>query len=188
MRRIVPYLFFSLDGVTQDPDRWVFDFDTELAAHLKILIASQDAVLLGRVTYQEWASYWPTSTNEPFASFINRTPKYLASTALTEVSWQNTTLVKGSPAGLIARLRGQPGQNFGVHGSSRLVRSLLHDGLIDELRLAVPPVIADTGERLFDGHDQMRRMRLAQAQQTSTGVMLLDYHPLPAQRVPGRTS
>jgi dihydrofolate reductase len=109
MRRAVPYLFFSLDGVTLAPDRWVSDFDAELAAHLKGLIASQDAVLLGRVTYQEGASYWPASANEPFASFINHTPKYVASTTVTQAAWQNTTLVKGSLAGLIARLKAQPG-------------------------------------------------------------------------------
>lgn len=137
----------------------VFDFDAELAAHLKGLIASQDAVLLGRVTYQEWASYWPTSANEPFASFINHTPKCVASTTMTPAAWRNTTLVNGNLAGLIARLKAQPGQSIGIHGSPNLVRSLLRDGLIDELRLAIPPVIAGTGQRLFDSNTQTQPCR-----------------------------
>jgi dihydrofolate reductase len=175
MRRVVSCLFFSLDGITQGPNRRVFDFDAELAPPRNALIASQGAVLLGRVTYQERASYWPASNHEPFASFINSTPKYVASTTLTEVSQQNTTLIKGSPAEQIVQLKAQASQNIGVHSSA-----LLRDGLIDELRPAVPTVIVGTGERLFDCTSQVRRQRLAQAQQTSTGVMLRAYHPLPA--------
>jgi dihydrofolate reductase len=178
MRKVISYLLFSLDGVAQSPDRWVGDFDAELAAHLEALIASQDAVLLGRTTYQEWAAYWPTSSHEPFASFINSTPKYVASTTLTQLTWQNAMLIKGSPADQIARLKSRPGRDIGVHGSPRLVRSLLRDDLIDELRLAVSPVIAGTGQRLFDGHGPVRRMQLAEAQPTSTGAILLTYYPL----------
>jgi dihydrofolate reductase len=175
MRPVVAYLFYSLDGVVTAPDRWVFDFDDEMAAHLGELVGGQDAVLLGRATYEMWAPYWPTATDEPFASFINNVPKYVASTTLTEVTWNNSTLVKGSIADEIARLKQEPGRDIGVHGSPSLVRSLLRDGLLDELRLAVPPVVAGSGERLFDGSGEVRRLRLTRSQRTPTGALLLGY-------------
>src|SRR3954453_20648426 len=106
MRKVVSYLIVSMDGVIEAPDRWIFDhFDTEMAAHLRSLIESQDAVLLGRRTYEDWAAYWPTSDHEPFASFINKTPKYVASTTLPEVTWANSTLIKAGLADTVARLK-----------------------------------------------------------------------------------
>jgi len=96
LRKVVSGLFISLDGVTEAPDRWQFDnFDAQMMASLQAFIAAEDAVLMGRVTYQEWASYWPTSSDEPFASFINNIPKYIVSTTLDRVDWQNSTLLKG---------------------------------------------------------------------------------------------
>lgn len=87
MRKVVSYFVYALDGVVDHPEEWVFDrFDDEMTGHLAALIARQDAVLLGRRTYGFWASYWPTSTHEPFASFINNTPKHVASTTLDEVT------------------------------------------------------------------------------------------------------
>src|SRR5258708_2434963 len=86
--------------------------DEDMGQAMTEQLASQDAVLLGRVTYQEWASYWPTATDEPFATFINSTPKYVFSTTLESVeAWQNSTLVKGDLAQEIARLRQQPRNN-----------------------------------------------------------------------------
>jgi dihydrofolate reductase len=117
---------------------------------------------------------------QPFASFINDTPKYVASTTLTEVTWRNSTLIEHGLADEVTRLKAQPGRNIGVHGSPRLVRSLLRDNLVDELRLAVPPAVAGSGARLFDDHGELRRMRLIEAQQTSSGAMLLVYDPRPA--------
>jgi dihydrofolate reductase len=77
MRKVVTGLFISLDGVTESPDQWQFDhFDDDMMAAMEAYIAEADTVLMGRVTYQEWAPYWPTSTDEPFASFINNAPKY----------------------------------------------------------------------------------------------------------------
>ena len=86
MRKVVAGLFISLDGVTQSPDRWQFDhFDEETTGAMRAQMAAEDAILLGRVTYQEWAAYWPTSTVEPYASHINNTPKYVVSTTLDKV-------------------------------------------------------------------------------------------------------
>lgn len=178
MRKVVSYFVYSLDGVVDNPQDWVFDrFDEEMVGHLKVLIDRQDAVLLGRTTYEGWLPYWPTSTHEPFASFINNTPKYIASTTLNEVTWRNSTLIKGNVADEVARLKGEPGRDIGVHGSAKLVRSLLRYNLLDELKLAVFPAIAGKGERLFEDFDQVQRMQLANVERTGKGVMLLTYQP-----------
>jgi dihydrofolate reductase len=176
MRKVVSYFVHSLDGVVEDPQDWVFDrFDDEMLGHLKALIDRQDTVLLGRTTYEEWLPYWPTSTHEPFASFINSTPKYVASTTLDEVTWQNSTLIKGSVADKVASLKEQPGGDIGVHGSATLVRSLLRDGVLDELKLAVFPVVAGRGRRLFEDIGQVQRLRLADVTPTGKGVLVLTY-------------
>lgn len=181
MRKVVSYFIYSLDGVVDDPQDWVSDrFDEEMLGHLKALIERQDAVLLGRTTYEAWARFWPTSTHEPFASFINNTPKYVASTTLTAVAWRNSTLITGSVAGAVARLKEEPGRDIGVHGSARLVQSLLRDDVLDELKLAVFPVVAHRGQRLFEDLGRTRRMDLVDAERTGKGVMVLTYRPHPA--------
>ena len=178
MRNVVAGLFISLDGVTESPDKWQFDhFDDEMMADMEAQLAAQDAVLLGRVTYQEWAAYWPTSTDEPFASYINNIPKYVVSTTLDRVEWQNSTLIRGNLAEEIARLKQQPGKNIGVAGSSTLVQSLLQGDLLDELKLAVHPVVAGSGKRLFKDGSDLKRLKLIDAKTTSTGVLLLTYQP-----------
>jgi dihydrofolate reductase len=147
MRKVVSGLFISLDGVTESPDKWQFDhFDNDMMAALGAYIAETDTVLLGRVTYQEWASYWPTSTDEPFASYINNTPKYVVSTTLDRAEWKNSTLIKGDLAEEISRLKNEPGKNIGVTGSPTLVQSMLQDGLLDELTLMIHPVVAGSGQ------------------------------------------
>lgn len=179
MRKVVSGLFISLDGVTESPDQWQFDnFDAEMGAALGAHLAEEDTVLLGRVTYQEWAPYWPTSTDEPYASHINNTPKYVFSSTLDKVEWQNSTLVKGPLAAEVARLKQQPGKNIGVAGSPTLVRSLLEADLLDELTLMVHPVVVGRGKRLFRDGSDLKRLKLANAQMTSTGVAMLTYRPL----------
>lgn len=179
MRKVVSGLFISLDGVTEAPDQWQFDhFDAEMMAALQAHITAEDTILLGRVTYQEWAPYWPTATDEPYASHINHTPKFVVSTTLDEVGWgewDNITLIKGSLAQEIARLKNQPGKNIGVSGSPTLVRSLLQNDLLDELTLMIHPVVVGRGKRLFEGRSDLKRFTLVDSRRTSTGVMLLTY-------------
>lgn len=178
MRKIVAALFISLDGVVQSPDQWQFDhFDEDMGVAMQAALAAQDTVLLGRVTYQEWAPYWPTATDEPFATYINRTPKYVASTTLQTVTWQNSTLITGDLAAALARLKQQPGKNIGVAGSPTLVRSLLHAGLLDTLMLMVHPVVVGRGQRLFQDGDALQRLKLVEATTTRTGVLLATYQP-----------
>ena len=94
MRKVTAGLFSSIDGVVQAPNEWQPAFDDEMGAALSRMLKGQDAVLLGRVTFAEWAGYWPTSTDEPFAGWINTTPKYVASTTLDSVDhWSNSGAV-----------------------------------------------------------------------------------------------
>ena len=177
MRKIVSGLFISLDGVTEAPNEWQFDsFDDDLGGAMGTMIATTDTILLGRVTYQEWADYWPTSTDEPFASFINNTPKYVVSTTLETVDWQNSTLIKGDLAAELARLKAQPGQDITVTGSPTLVRSLLAADLLDELTLMIHPVVVGGGKRLFAPSADLTRLQLAHHAITSTSVAILTYH------------
>ncbi len=178
MRKVVSGLFISLDGVTESPDQWQFDhFDEDMMANMGSHIAAEDTILLGRVTYQEWAAYWPTSIDEPYASHINNTPKVVVSTTLDKVEWKNSTLIKGNLAEAITRLRQQPGKNIGVAGSPTLVRSLLHNDLLDELTLMIHPVVVGSGKRLFKDGGDLKRLKLVDSKTTRTGVMILTYQP-----------
>jgi dihydrofolate reductase len=178
MRKVVSGLFISLDGVTEAPNEWQFDsFDQDLGTEMGAMIADTDTILLGRVTYQEWADYWPTSTDEPFASFINNTPKYVVSTTLDSVAWQNSTLLKGNLAEELSRLKAQPGKNITVTGSPTLVQSLLQQDLLDELTLMIHPVVVGKGKRLFPTAGDLKRLQLVSHKMTSSGVAILTYHP-----------
>jgi len=178
MRKVAAGLFISLDGVTESPEKWQFDnFDQDMMREMGVMIAETDAILLGRVTYQEWADYWPTSNDEPFASFINQTPKYVVSTTLNKVDWQNSTLLKGNVTEEITKLKQQPGQTITVTGSPTLVQSLLQSELLDELTLMVHPVVAGQGKRLFKEGSGLKRLKLVGSKTSSTGVMLLTYQP-----------
>ena len=182
MRKVVAGLFISLDGVTESPHKWQFDhFDEDMMAIMGAHIAAEDTILLGRVTYEDWAAYWPTSTDEPYASFINNTPKYVVSTTLGKVEWKNSTLLKGNLAEELAKLKQQPGKNIGVSGSPTLVRSLLQNDLLDELTLMVHPVVVGSGKRLFKDGSDLKRLKLVDSKTTRTGVLIATYQP--AERV-----
>src|SRR5436190_12885519 len=164
MRKVVAGLFMTLDGVVESPGTWQEHFDEDMGEAMMEQLTSQDAVLLGRVTYQEWASYWPTATDEPFASFINSTPKYVFSTTLDSVAeWKNSTLMKGDLAQEIAKLKQLPGKNIGTAGSPTLVRSLLEQGLLDELIILVHPVLAGSGTRHLEDAESRKRLNLLYA-------------------------
>jgi dihydrofolate reductase len=178
MRKIVSGLFMALDGVVEAPNIWQEHFDEDMGEAMMAQLNSQDAVLLGRVTYEEWAPYWPTSTDEPFASYINNTPKYVVSNTLKSVEWSNSTLLKGNLAEELAKLKQQPGKNIGVAGSPGLVHSLLQQDLLDELILLVHPVVAGNGKRLFKDGDALKRMKLVSAKATRTGTVILTYQPV----------
>ena len=180
MRKVTAGLFSSIDGVVEAPNEWQPSFDEEMGAVLSRMLEEQDAVLLGRVTFTEWAGYWPNSTDEPFASWINSTPKYVASSTLDSVDqWSNTTLMKGSVAEFVAELRQQDGGTIGTAGSPSLVRSLIAQGLLDELTLMISPVVAGSGrKRLFPEDTAPTRFELVEGQPTSSGALIATYRPI----------
>jgi len=179
MRKVTASLFSTLDGVVEAPNEWQFAFDDEMGAAMSRVLDELDAVLLGRVTYTEWAAYWPTSTDEPFASWINRTPKYVASSTLDSVDdWPNSALIKGSVADFVAELRQQEGGTIGTAGSPSLVRSLLDQDLLDQLTLLIHPVVAGGGRKRLFAHDAaLTKLELIESQPTSSGVLIATYRP-----------
>lgn len=178
MRKVVSGLFISLDGVVESPDKWSMEyFDNDMMEDMTSQIALQDAVLLGRVSYEEWAGYWPTSTDEPFATFINNVPKYVISSQLHKVEWKNSTLLKGDLVKAVTGLKQQPGKNIGVQASPTLVASLLEHDLLDELRLYVHPVVAHRGRRLFGESGSLKRLKLVESKTSGSGVIALVYQP-----------
>src|SRR5918994_438644 len=141
-------------------------------------MAASDALLLGRATYQEFASYWPyqNSADQPYTDYLNSTPKFVVSTTLEEpLEWQNSTLIKGNVAEEITELKRLPGKDITITGSAALVQSLLADELLDELRLMVHPLVLGGGKRLFqDGGDQ-KALELLDSKTFDTGVLYLTY-------------
>lgn len=181
MRKIVSALFITLNGVVGSPEQWQFDhFDEEMMAAMAAQVAAEDSILLGRTTYEEWLGYWPSVNDQAYATHINSTPKYVASTTLDRVEWGgwgNATLLDGDLANTVGELKRQPGKNIGVAGSPTLVRSLLAHNLLDELTLMVHPVVAGRGKRLFGEGDELKRLRLSGSRITPSGVALLTYQP-----------
>jgi len=174
LRTVVAYELLSLDGVAEAPDRFFDDWDEAMDAQLGRVIAGQDAVILGRRSYDEWAGYWPGSPIEPFAPFINAVPKYVAtSTPLTQ-SWAGCQAIEGSLVDFVRQLKAQPGGDIGVHASLSVARALLAAGLVDELRLVVAPVVIGQGRRLLDG---LPRIALEPITPPSShaGNLLVDY-------------
>ena len=173
MRKVVAGGFLSFDGVAEQPNEFVTEWDDAVDENIGRVIATQDSVLLGRRTYDEWAAFWPTSEIEPFASFINDVDKFVAtSTPLTQ-TWANTTVIEGSVPEFVAQLKQQPGGDIGVHGSIALTQSLLRDGLVDELRLAIAPVLHLRGRKLFD-EGVPSRLTLTRHLASPAGYLLLD--------------
>ena len=120
MRKVVAYEFLSLDGVAEQPDVFVTDFDDVMHENLDRVIATEDSVLLGRRTYDEWAEFWLPSEIEPFAGFINSVEKFVVTATTPEATWNNTTVVNGGLAEFVGKLKNQSGNDIGVHGSIAL--------------------------------------------------------------------
>ena len=180
MRKITAGLFVSLDGVVESPEKWHFQyFDEQMGATVGGLMESSDTMLLGRVTYQEFASYWPQQSSDvPPADHMNSVAKLVASTTLDNVDdWANSTLIQGDVAKELTRLKELPGKDIGITGSATLVRSLLREGVLDELHLLVHPIIVGTGKRLFDDMGDQVALRLAASVTFATGVVHLTYVP-----------
>lgn len=181
MRKVTAGLFYSVDGVVESPFLWQFDsFDDELGAGMTEMIEKTTTVILGRVSYQEWAEYWPAADPaDGFAAFINPVEKFVASTTLTEpLKWQHADLIKGDLHDFVADLKETDGGDIAVCGSISVVRDLLFAGLLDELMLMVHPVVAGSGRHLFESGDPTTRLSLEKSVITSKGNSILNYRRL----------
>jgi dihydrofolate reductase len=133
-----------------------------------------------KVTYQEFASYWPyqNSADQPYTVCLNNIPKFVVSTTLQEpLEWNNSTLIKDNVAEEITKLKRQLGKDIGISGSGTLVRSLLQDDLLDELQLMVHSVVLGSGKRLFEDGGDRKALELVDSKTLSTGVLYLTYQP-----------
>jgi dihydrofolate reductase len=176
VRKLVVSEYLSLDGIAEQPDEFVFvsDFDGASEEDFTRTISTQDTVLLGRRTYDDWAAFWPTSDIEPFASFINPVEKFVFTSTPLERTWTNTTVVHGDLVEFVTALKDLPGNDIGVGGSITLVQSLLEAGLVDELRLVIAPVIHLRGRKLFE-KSVPTRLTLTRHSVSPAGYLMLDY-------------
>jgi dihydrofolate reductase len=177
VRKVVVYELLSLDGVAESPNEFITTWDDMLDAHLAEVIGSQDTVILGRRSYDEWATYWPTSDMEPFRSFINPVQKYVATSTPLDGGWTNAQRIDGDLVEFVRALKDQPGGDIGVHASISVAQALLAGGVVDELSLVVAPTIAGSGRRLLDGLPAIR-LELVRSTTAPTGHLLLNYRTL----------
>ena len=184
--RIVITEFVSLDGVIEAPGGgenfkhagWSFEIKRgDEGDKFKLdETLSSEALLLGRVTYEGFAAAWPSMEGE-FADKFNTMPKYVVSSTLEHPEWNNSTVLKGDVAEEVAKLRQKLDGDIVVHGSARLVQTLLEHGLVDELRLMVYPVLLGSGKRLFGETSDKKPLRLVDSKVVGDGVAILSYEP-----------
>jgi len=184
MGRIVVTEFVSLDGVMQAPGGgeqfkhagWTFKIDRGQEGNKFKLdeTLSSAALLLGRVTYQGFAAAWPSMKNE-FADKFNSMPKYVVSSTLEKATWNNSTVLRGNVVEEVSKLKQKLNGDIVVHGSARLVQTLVEHDLVDELRLMVFPVILGTGKRLFGETSDKKGLRLKTSKTVGDGVAILIY-------------
>jgi class 3 adenylate cyclase/dihydrofolate reductase len=188
IRRIVVSEFMTLDGVMEAPgdeehadgkNRWALRLaDEEMHRYKVAELEEVDALLLGRTTYQIWASFWPSAPrDEGFADRINAIPKFVFSRTLKRVDWKNATLLQGDVAEEVRRLKEGSGGGILVPGSGDLVNTIIDYDLVDEYRVAVFPVLLGSGKRLFRSRAPIRHLRLRESHTFSSGVVMLSYEP-----------
>jgi dihydrofolate reductase len=171
MRKLVESTFVTLDGSIGEPQAWGPPYwDDEHIAYSSKLLTAADALLLGRVTYEGFAEAWPQRSGDPFTDRINAMPKHVASTTLTDATW-NASIIQGDVAEGVAALKDRPGGGLLKYGTGALDRTLMEHGLVDELHLWVFPVIAGGGERLFDGFDRTH-LKLLDATTFASGIVV----------------
>jgi dihydrofolate reductase len=176
-RKINAWLYVTLDSVIEAPEKWVIA-DDDMFAAMEADYAKSDALLLGRRTYETFAASWPERGSEvPNADWMNNTPKYVASTTLESPEWNNSTVIEGDVAEAVARLKQQDGKDIMVNGSGALVRTLMRNHLLDELRLFVHPVVVGSGRRLFDDQSDPVEFALVDSHAYDNGVISLTYKP-----------
>jgi class 3 adenylate cyclase/dihydrofolate reductase len=192
-RKLIASEFLTLDGVMEAPgherhrdgrNAWALQYAGEDQQRFKIdELFNAGAILLGRVTYEIFAAFWPTAPKDQgFADRMNSIPKYVVSKTLKSASWSNTTILAGDPRQEVAALKRQPGGDILLHGSAQLFNALAEADLIDEYRLMIFPVVIGSGTRLFQDFRDTRHLRLVDSRTFESGVTLLTYRP--ADQVP----
>jgi dihydrofolate reductase len=187
MGRIVITEFLSLDGVVEDPGRiggfkhrgWTYEIDRgeEVERFLLDELLGTEALLLGRITYEEFAALWPTREGE-IADKFNALPKYVVSSRLEDPEWNNSTVLSDDVVEEVPRLKRELDGDIVVNGSIRLARTLIEHDLVDELRLKVYPVVLGAGERLFGELPDKKAVRLVDTKTVGDGVAILTYEPV----------
>ena len=173
-RKVVVCELMSLDGVAENPNLFFTEWDDAADAAGADWIATQDAAILGRRSYDEWVGFWPGSEIEPFASFINTVPKYVATSAPLDPEWANASAIDGGLVDFVWDLKNRPGGDIGVHASISIAQTLMTAGVVAELRLVIAPTIAGAGRKLLDG---LPPIRLAPIRGVISpmGYLILDY-------------
>ncbi len=195
MVKLVVNLNLTLDGVMQAPGRpnedprgafpyggWALPyFDPAMGQHVAEGIATAPHLLFGRRTYQDFYSVWPGRTDNPFSQVLDQAHKYVVSNSLRlPLPWQNSTLLAGDPAILVAQLKRDAPRDLLVLGSGMLVQALLQARLVDELDLSIHPLVLGTGRRLFAEGSPYQAFELASSTTSRTGVVLVNYRLKPA--------
>ena len=175
MPKLIVTEFLTLDGVYDEAIPWRSAYAPDDGQFKRDELFESDALLLGRVTYEGFAGYWPTQTGKSeFANRMNDLPKYVATTTLETLEWKNATILGKNAVAAVAQLKRQEGRNILVYGSGTFVQTLLRHGLVDELRLMIHPLILGTGKRLFSDTDRFP-LQLKSSKDLGSGVMLLIY-------------
>jgi dihydrofolate reductase len=180
MRKIIGNLFMAIDGVVESPEKWSLSYwNDDIAKVVMGGMQAADALLLGRVTYEEFAEAWSDRTveDDPGADFMNNVKKYVVSRTLTKVDWNNSTLLEGELADSVRELKASDGGEIAMSGSSTLVRSLLNLRLLDELNFLVYPVIVGRGKRLAEGDGDQLPLELIKSTAFDNGVIHQLYRP-----------
>ncbi len=191
MRKLIVTTFITLDGVMQAPGGpeedptggftrggWSVNYwDDIMGQVMGEFMARPSELLLGRKTYEIFATHWPHIKDDPVADKLNSVKKYVVSGTLEEVNWNNSTLVTGDVVQAIRNLKEQKGPEIQVHGSGNLIQTLLKYDLIDELRLWIFPVTIGKGKRLFGEGTQPASLRLIDSKISTTGVIIATYEP-----------
>ena len=184
MRKVVAAEYLSLDGVTEDPGGagefehrgWTIPYwNDELAKYQSDQLFASDALLLGRVTYEEFVASWPLRSGDAFTDRMNSLPKFVASTTLEEPLEWNATLLKGDLAEEVAKLKQQPGQDILIYGSGELVNTLMQHNLIDVYRVMLYPLALGTGKRFFRDGGEKTTLTLTDVKTNGAGVVMLTY-------------
>ncbi|MGA2296540.1 MAG: dihydrofolate reductase family protein [FCB group bacterium] len=181
MRKVIFQNMISLDGYFEGPNREIdwHNVDEEFNEIARAFLDTVDTLLFGRLTYQIMANYWPTElalNDDPIiANKMNNLSKVVFSKTLDKVDWQNSRLVKGNIAEEVARLKQAQGKDMAIFGSSDLALALIPDGLIDEIRIMINPIVLGEGKPIFAGIRNRINLKLIKTETFKSGNVALHY-------------